>query len=84
MYLRRKIDLFLQNWKEDADHKPLIVKGSRQVGKTESINQFARKNYDSVIEINFVRDEKYKGIIADGYEASSIVKNISLINIKIR
>lgn len=80
MYLRRKIDLFLQNWKEDADHKPLIVKGSRQVGKTESINQFARKNYDSVIEINFVRDEKYKGIIADGYEASSIVKNISLID----
>lgn len=80
MYLRRKIDLFLQNWKEDADRKPLIVKGSRQVGKTESINQFARKNYESVIEINFVRDEKYKGIIADGYEASSIVKNISLID----
>ena len=80
MYLKRKIDLFLQNWKEDADHKPLIVRGSRQVGKTESINQFARKNYDSVIEINFVRDEKYKGIIADGYEASSIVKNISLID----
>lgn len=80
MYLKRKIDLFLQNWKENADRKPLIVRGSRQVGKTESINQFARKNYESVIEINFVRDEKYKGIIADGYEASSIVKNISLID----
>lgn len=80
MYLRRKIDLFLQRWKEDAERKPLIVRGSRQVGKTESINHFAKQNYESVIEINFIRDEKYRGIIADGYEASSIIKNISLID----
>ena len=80
MYLKRKIDSFLKAWKDDADHKPRIVRGSRQVGKTESINHFAKQNYESVIEINFVRDEKYKGIIADGYEASSIIKNISLID----
>ena len=80
MYLRRKIDSFLQNWKADEEHKPLIVRGSRQVGKTESINHFARQNYESIIEINFIRDEKYKGIIADGYEAAAIIKNISLID----
>ena len=80
MYLKRKIDSFLKAWKDDADRKPLIVRGSRQVGKTESINHFAKQNYESVIEINFVRDEKYKGIIADGYEASSIIKNLSLID----
>lgn len=80
MYLTRKIDLFLQTWKEDEARKPLIVRGCRQVGKTESINHFAHQNYESVIEINFVRDEKYKGIIADGYEATSIIKNISLID----
>ena len=39
-----------------------------------------KKNYESVIEINFVRDEKYKGIISDGYEAADIIKNISLID----
>ena len=80
MYLRRKIDSFLQKWKDDEERKPLIVRGSRQVGKTESINHFARHNYKSVIEINFIRDEKYKGIIADGYEAAAIIKNISLID----
>lgn len=80
MYLRRKIDSFLQNWKADEEHKPLIVRGSRQVGKTESINHFARQNYESIIEINFIRDEKYKGIITDGYEAAAIIKNISLID----
>jgi predicted AAA+ superfamily ATPase len=80
MYLRRKIDSFLQKWKDDEERKPLIVRGSRQVGKTESINHFARQNYESIIEINFIRDEKYKGIITDGYEAAAIIKNISLID----
>ena len=36
-YLKRKIDIFLENWKNDPDKKPLIVKGARQIGKTESI-----------------------------------------------
>ncbi len=80
MYLKRKIDAFLEGWKADPDRKPLIIKGSRQVGKTESVKHFAERNYESVVEINFVRDEKYKGIIADGYEAADIVKNISLLD----
>ena len=73
MYLKRKVDIFLKEWKADPDRKPLIIKGSRQVGKTESINHFAKEHYESVIEINFVRDEKYKGIISDGYDVSSIM-----------
>ena len=80
MYLRRKVDAFLEEWKADKNRKPLIVKGSRQIGKTESILHFAADHYENVIEINFVRDEKYKGIIVDGYEAADIIKNISLID----
>ena len=80
MYLKRKVDAFLAEWKADPERKPLIIKGSRQIGKTESVLHFASANYESIIEINFVRDEKYKGILADGYDASSIVKNISLLD----
>ena len=40
-YLRRKIDDFLMDWKAKSDRKPLIVRGARQVGKTEAILQFA-------------------------------------------
>ncbi len=80
MYLKRKIDIFLEEWKADPGRKPLIIKGCRQVGKTESIKHFAARHYESIIEINFVRDEKYKGIIADGYEAADIIKNISLLD----
>ena len=61
MYLRGKIAFFLKNWKADKARKQLILRGSRQVGETDSINHFARQNYESIIEINFIRDEKYKG-----------------------
>ena len=44
MYLKRKIDNYLISWKENPDRKPLIVKGPRQVGKTESICRFAEEN----------------------------------------
>ena len=80
MYLKRKIDTYLMQWKNNTDRKPLIVKGPRQVGKTESIKKFAEKNYKSVIEINFVTSEKYKQITSDGYSADAIIKNISLID----
>ena len=40
MYLKRKVDDFLKKWKQDPDRKPLIVKGSRQIGKTESIKHY--------------------------------------------
>ena len=77
MYLKRKIDTYLMDWKNSEDRKPLIVKGPRQIGKTESIKKFAEDNYKSVVEINFVTSEKYKQITSDGYSAESIIKNIS-------
>lgn len=80
MYLKRKIDHILENWKKDSKRMPLIVKGSRQVGKTASIRHFAKNNYDSVIEINFVEEPKYEIITTDGYRTEDIVKNISLID----
>ena len=69
MYLRRKIDDYLKEWKNSEERKPLIIKGARQIGKTESIRKFAEENYTSVIEINFVEKPKYRTIIVDGYGA---------------
>ena len=78
--LARKIDKFLSDWKMDEDKFPLIVKGARQIGKTEAVRNFAKKNYKSVVEINFVLQKQYKDIFDDGFEADTIIKNISLKN----
>lgn len=77
--LKRKIDEFLINWKHSQDKLPLIVKGARQVGKTDAIENFAKNNYKHVVEINFILQKQFKNIFDDGFEADKIIKNISLI-----
>ena len=77
--LKRKIDKYLEDWKRNPGKKPLIVKGARQIGKTESIRAFGKANYESVIEINFVLQKKFVSIFDDGYEVDTIIKNITLL-----
>lgn len=78
--LPRKTDGYLLEWKSNPDRLPLIVKGARQIGKTEAIRYFAKNNYKSVVEINFVLQKQYKDIFDDGFEVDTIIKNISLKN----
>ena len=78
--LKRKIDNFLVNWKNDKNKLPLIIKGARQIGKTDAVENFAKNNYKNLVEINFVLQKQYKSIFDDGFETDTIIKNISLIN----
>ncbi len=80
LYIQRKADTYLAEWKNNPQKLPLIVKGARQVGKTETILHFASQNYENVVYINFVTDEKFKIITKDGYEPQSIIKNITLVD----
>ena len=78
--LKRKIDEFLSEWKQNPDRLPLIVKGARQVGKTASIRQFGESNYTNVVEINFLLQKQYCDIFDDGFETDTIIRNITLHN----
>ena len=78
--MKRKVDAYLLAWKKNPDRKPLIIKGARQVGKTCSIERFARQNYASVVSINFVEQKKYRDVFNDGFEVDILLKNISLLN----
>lgn len=44
---RRKVISKLEAWRQDEHHKPLILRGARQVGKTTIVNQFGEsfQNY---------------------------------------
>lgn len=79
--LKRKIDKYLLEWKNNSNRKPLIISGARQIGKTTSIREFG-KNYTSFIEINFVSMPHFKNIFKNGYEVNLIIKEISLLNPK--
>ena len=75
--LRRKVYDRLMEWKS-RDHKCLLVKGQRQVGKTFIIDKFGKDNYDHVIYLNFVEDIKARGIFDGNLDVDSILSGISI------
>lgn len=77
--LKRKANIFLLEWKNKLNHKPLIVSGARQVGKTTSIREFG-KTYKSFIEINFIFNQEYKHIFNNNLDVNTIIKELSLLN----
>ena len=80
MYLKRKIDDFLKEWKDNPNHKSLVITGARQIGKTCSICQFAKNNYKSFIYINFTEEPIYKKIINNSFKPEKIISEILTIN----
>jgi predicted AAA+ superfamily ATPase len=76
--LKRKITASLLTWKQDPDKRVLLVKGARQVGKTYSILDFAKNNYQSTIYINFEENPAYKEIFAGDLDMTTMVKQITL------
>ena len=57
--LRRKIDQYLIEWKNSNNKLPLIIKGARQIGKTNAIRNFG-KNFLKKKELIYLYCHKYK------------------------
>lgn len=50
--MKRKITQLLIDWKNRPDHKPLILQGARQVGKTYILEEFGRQHYKNYIKVS--------------------------------
>lgn len=77
--LRRKIETYLAKWKEEANRKPLIIKGVRQCGKTYIVQKFARENYESVVYMNFILEPDKKSAFAGNLDVDTIILNVSAL-----
>lgn len=44
----------LKKWKDNPEHKPLVLMGARQVGKTWTMKHFAKKCFKNFVYISFV------------------------------
>lgn len=75
---KRKIESILHQWKEKPKRKPLIIKGVRQCGKTSSVQEFAEKNYEHVIYLNFHEKKSYKAFFNGDLDVETITTNIAL------
>ena len=77
--LKRKIEQRLLNWKNTVGHKPLILKGCRQCGKTFSVLDFAKKNYKHVVYLNFFENPDYASVFAGSLEVDNIIMMLSAL-----
>ncbi len=77
--LRRKIERILEDWKGTPGHKPLIVKGCRQCGKTFSVRAFAEKNYRHVVYLNFLENPDYASAFSGSLEVDHLIMMLSAL-----
>ena len=58
MYYQRLIDSYLSEWASRKAHKPLLLRGARQVGKSTAVRHLA-ESFESYVEINFEKQASY-------------------------
>ena len=78
MELKRHIDKWLYEWKKDINHKPALIKGVRQSGKTHSIKRFAENNYQVVIYLSFWDDPDLIDVFDGELDVNTIIKELSV------
>lgn len=61
MYISREIDKQLNEWKESKQHKPLLLRGARQVGKSSVVRHLG-ESFDYYIEDNFEKKSELKDL----------------------
>ena len=76
MYFQRKIDKFLLDWSKQKDHKPLLLRGARQVGKSSSVEHLGER-FENCIIINFEKNPEYKAVFSKNLDVNRIVSEIS-------
>lgn len=54
MYVKRPIDAELAAWAEESDRRPLVLRGARQVGKTEAVRRLGER-FHLFLELNLER-----------------------------
>ncbi len=77
--LRRKIGTNLYDWKKTKNHKPLVIKGVRQCGKTYIVQKFAKENYKNVVYMNFILEPDKKSAFSGNLDVNTIIINLSAL-----
>ena len=78
MYFRRRLDKQLDGWLKSNDKTPVLIVGIRQCGKTETVQEFAKRNNLQLITLNFWTNRDLCSDFDGSLDVDTIVSNISL------
>ena len=77
--MKRKIYAQLVDWKNQEHHKPLILNGVRQCGKTYIIKEFGRNEFEDLAYISCDRNENLHAIYAGDFDTVRIIRGLSAL-----
>lgn len=75
--MERDITDWLRSWKKDEKRKPLLIRGARQVGKTWTVSEFGRTEFERTVEINFELQPHIKSSFSS-LSPQEIIQNLEL------
>ncbi|MEA4839480.1 MAG: ATP-binding protein [Bacteroidales bacterium] len=78
LYFLRDIDLHLKTWKEDIHHKPLLLRGARQVGKSSAVRHLG-ETFEYFLEVNFERNPDMKQLFSASLSPKEICSKLSAV-----
>ena len=78
MYIKRSIDNQLIEWKNSAKHKPLLLRGARQVGKSSAIRHLG-ESFDHYIEVNFEKRPELRTLFQEVSDVHELANRLGLI-----
>lgn len=71
----------LKRWKADPEHKPLVLRGARQVGKTWLLREFGRRCYGGDFAyFNFDAEDALGSVFESGKNPKRIIEVLSLLH----
>lgn len=70
---------YLKEWAARTTHKPLIIRGARQVGKSTLVREFARSASLPLVEVNFERNPEFREVFA-APDPARILSTLALLN----
>lgn len=80
IFLKRFIDLYLDQWVSDSERKPLLIRGARQVGKTFAVRALGKRTFKSFVEINCEElEEDTKNIFEKDLRPERILNELALL-----
>ena len=77
--MKRNAIADLKKWKDDAERKPLVIPGARQVGKTWLMREFGQTCYDHFVYFNFDEEDELKSIFETNKNPQRIVELLSMV-----
>ena len=77
--MKRNAIADLKKWKDDAERKPLVIRGARQVGKTWLMREFGQTCYDHFVYFNFDEEDELKSIFETNKNPQRIVELLSMV-----